>query len=219
MKNQHDIRIKRDQLHPWLDYKLSLLLKQCEKQGIYLIITEGFRTVAYQDSLYAKGRDKNGKVIGKTVTNAKGNSYSSQHQWGIAFDVAINDTKLLYDESTIRKVAKIAKGTGVGLGWGGDWTSIVDTPHFYLKKWGSTVAKLKSQYGTPDKFKKTWTAKVSGTKKGLNIWNKTHTKVKKKKLPNGTKVEVMYTKTYPFGKFTKVRYGGIVGLMKAKYLK
>lgn len=215
MKNEHDIRIDRTKLHPWLDYKISLLLKQCGKKGIYLIITEGIRTVEHQDSLYEQGRTQPGKI----VTNAKGKDYSSQHQWGIAFDIAINDTKLLYDEKTIKKVAKIAKSSKVLLAWGGDWKRPVDMPHFYLKKWGSTPSKLKQQYGTPDKFKKTWTAKVFGTKKGLNIWDKTHTKVKKKKLPNGTKVEVMYEKTYPFGKFAKVRYGGIVGLMKAKYLK
>ena len=213
MKN-HDVRIDRSKLHPWIDHKLNLLLKECKKQGIYLIVTEGFRTVEYQDSLYAKGRTKPGKV----VTNAKGNSYSSQHQWGIAFDIAINDKNLLYDDKTIKKVAKIAKSSKVGLAWGGDWKSIVDTPHFYLKKWGSTTEKLKEKYGTPDNFRKTFTAKVTGTKKGLSIWDKTHTKVKKKKLPNGTTVEVMYTKTYPFGKFAKVRYGEIVGLMKAKYL-
>lgn len=215
MKKEHDVRIDRSKLHPWLDYKLGLLLKNCAKQGIYLIITEGFRTKEYQDELYAKGRTKPGKI----VTNAKGSDYSSQHQWGIAFDIAINDTKLLYDETTIRKVAKISKSSKVLLAWGGDWKSIVDTPHFYLGKWGSTTSKLKQKYGTPDKFKKTWTKKVSGTKKGLNIWNKTRTKVLKKKLPNGTKVNVMYEKTYAFGKYAKVEYGGTVGLMKSKYLK
>lgn len=215
MKNKHEVRIDRTKIHPWLDYKLSLLLKECGKQGIYLIITEGFRTVEYQDSLYAKGRTKPGTI----VTNAKGNSYSSQHQWGIAFDIAINDTKLLYDSATIKKVAKIAKSSKVGLSWGGDWKGIVDTPHFYLKKWGSTTSELRRKYSSFKVFKETWTAKVTGTKNGLNIWDKTHTKVKKKKLSNGTKVEVMYVKTYPFGKFAKVRYGGIVGLMKAKYLK
>lgn len=215
MKNQHDVRIDRSRLHPWLDYKLDLLLKECAKKGIYLIVTEGFRTKEYQDELYAKGRTKHGKI----VTNAKGSSYSSPHQWGIAFDIAINDAEHLYDIKIIKKVAKIAKSSKVGLAWGGDWKSIVDTPHFYLKKWGSTTTKLKQKYGTPDKFEKTWKKKVTGTKKGLNIWDKTHTKVKKKKLSNGTTVEVMYTKTYPFGKFAKVRCGGIVGLMKAKYLK
>jgi peptidoglycan L-alanyl-D-glutamate endopeptidase CwlK len=211
MTKHHSIRIDRTKLHPWLDYKLSLLLAECEKKGIYLIITEGFRTKKYQDELYAKGRTTAGKI----VTNAKGSTYSSQHMWGIAFDIAINDTKLLYDETTIKKVAKIAKSSKVGLGWGGDWTSIVDTPHFYIKKWGSTTTKLKSLYGTPDKFEKTWTKEVFGTKKGLNIWNKTRTKVLKKKLPNGTKVNVMYSKAG----YSKVEYAGVIGWMKSSYLK
>ena len=146
MKKQNDIRVDLEKMHPWLVYKLKLLLKHCNENGIYLIITEGFRTKEYQDSLYAKGRTKPGKV----VTNAKGSTYSSQHMWGIAFDIAINDSKLLYDNATIKKVAKIAKSKKVGLSWGGDWKSIVDTPHFYLGKWGSTTAKLKGKYTNPD---------------------------------------------------------------------
>lgn len=217
MKTTHDIRIDRTKLHPWLNYKLTLLLKKCAKQGIYLIITEGFRTKEYQDSLYAKGRT----APGNKVTNAKGSDYASQHQWGIAFDIAINDSKLLYDVATIKKVAKIAKSSGVGLAWGGDWTSPVDMPHFYLKKWGDTPSSLKKTYGTPDKFKKTWTRKVSGTKEGLNIWSKDHKKVLVKKLKNGTQVNVMYdTSNYAVsGKFAKVEYKGTVGYMKSKYLK
>ena len=70
--------------------------------------------------------------------------------WGIAFDIAINDNKLLYDITTIKKVANIAKSSSIGLGWGGDWKSFQDTPHFYLKKWGSTTETLKQQYGTPE---------------------------------------------------------------------
>ena len=111
-------------------------------------------------------------------------------------------------------MAKIAKSKKVGLAWGGDWVSPVDTPHFYLGKWGDTPAKLKRTYGTFEKFKKTWTKEVFGTKKGLNIWNKTRTKVLKKKVPNKTKVNVMYiSKGY-----AKVEYNGVVGYMKAKYL-
>ena len=125
MAKKHDIRIDRKKLHPWLDYKLGVFLKECEKAGIYLIITEGFRTVEQQEALYAKGRTKPGKI----VTNARGNSYSSQHMWGVAFDVAINDSKHLYDASLIKKVAKLAKK--IGLGWGGDWKSFPDMPHFF----------------------------------------------------------------------------------------
>ena len=46
--------------------------------------------------------------------------------------------------------------------------ALVDTPHFYLEKWGDTPAKLKRTYGTFEKFKKTWTKEV--------FWNKKRTK-------------------------------------------
>lgn len=214
MKKEHDIRIDRTKLHPWLNYKLTLLLKQCAKKGIYLIITQGFRSKAEQDALYAQGRTKKGKI----VTNAKGSDYSSQHQWGIALKYDVDGdgriTDDTYNNKGIKKVAKIAKSKKVGLAWGGDWVSPVDTPHFYLDKWGDTPSKLKKKYGVFNNFKKTWTKEVFGTKKGLNIWNKTRTKVLKKKLPNKTKVNVMYiAKGY-----AKVEYNGVVGYMKAKYL-
>ena len=209
MRSTHDIRIDRKRLHPWLNYKLTLLLNRCSKKGIYLIITEGFRTKDYQNKLYAQGRTEPGNI----VTNAKGEDYSSQHQWGIAFDIAINDEELLYDDATIKKVSVIAKK--LGLGWGGDWTSPIDYPHFYLKKWGATTSLLKKTYGTPNKFKKTWKKKVFGTKRGLNIWNRTKTKIIAKKLKNGTKVNVMYSKL----RYSKVEYKGMVGYMKTKYLK
>lgn len=206
----HDVRIDRTKLHPWLDHKLSLLLKECTKAGIDIIITEGFRTKAYQDKLYAKGRTAPGNI----VTNARGSTYSSQHMWGIAFDIAINKKDHTYDANIIKKVAKIAKSKKVGLAWGGDWKSIVDTPHFYLKKWGSTTSKLKSLYGTPSEFKKTWTKTVTGTKNGLTLWDKA-IKKSREKVPNGTKVKVMYKK----GLYCKVKCKGKVGWMKAKHLK
>ena len=142
MIKHNDIRIDRKKLHPWLNYKLDLLLKKCNKKGIYLIITDGFRTVEHQDKLYAQGRTAKGNI----VTNAKGKEYKSQHQWGIAFDIAINDIKLLYDVATLKKVSKIAKSKAVGLAWGGDWGFLVDMPHFYLPKWGDTTSKLKKEY-------------------------------------------------------------------------
>ena len=211
MIKHNDIRIDRKKLHPWLNYKLDLLIKKCNKKGIYLIITEGFRTVKYQDKLYAQGRTTKGII----VTNAKGKDYKSQHQWGIAFDIAINDKKLLYDIPTLKKVSKIAKSRSVGLAWGGDWVRHVDMLHFYLPKWGDTTSKLKSTYKTPEKFRIEWTRTVRGTKTGLNIWNKSHTKVLYKKVPNGNEVNVMYIK----GNYAKVEYLGTVGYMKVKYLK
>lgn len=208
MKKEHDIRIDRSKLHPWLDQKLTVLLRKCAKKGIYLIITEGFRSKEYQDSLYAQGRTKPGKI----VTNAKGSTYSSQHMWGVAFDIAINDSKLLYDAATIRKVAVIAKG--IGLGWGGDWKSIVDTPHFYLPKWGSTTSQLKALYGTPEKFKRTWKKTVK-REKGVLLWKASSKKTGSHcRIPKGAVVEVLYSKDW----YTKVRYKNKVGYVNKKFV-
>lgn len=220
----HDIRIDRAKLHPWLNYKLKLFLKKCAKKGYNLIVTEGYRPVEYQDKLYSKGRTTAGII----VTNAKGSDYASQHQWGIAFDIAMNydvdgDGQITDDTWNTKgfsTVAQIAKS--LGLGWGGDWTNPIDRPHLYLKKWGSTTKKLKEKYGTPDKFFKTFTATVK-RKKGVRIWNKKKWSTKKtsddkvlKKIAYGTSVNVMYKKAIGW---SKVEYEGTVGWIRSRYLK
>jgi hypothetical protein len=68
---------------------------------------------------------------------------------GSKSDDAFNNNTGLFD-----KVGKIAQT--LGLGWGGAWTSIKDRPHLYLPDWGSTTSKLKSTYGTPEKFMASW---------------------------------------------------------------
>ncbi len=213
--NKHDIRIDRSKLHPQLDYKLGLLLKKCEKKGIYLIVTEGFRSKEQQDKLYAKGRTAPGNI----VTNARGSSYNSQHQWGIAFDIAMNydvdgDGKVTDDTwnaKGFQKVAKIAKS--IGLGWGGDW-KFVDTPHFYLKKWGSTTAKLKQNYGTFARFKRTWSATIYRTS-GLVLWKDILKTKKMLRIPDKERVQVLHKKLW----YAKVKYGNKVGYVNRKYLK
>ena len=147
-------------LHPRLQVKLAQLREECGKQGISILYSECLRTKAEQDALYAQGRTTPGNII----TNAKGSTYSSQHQWGIAADFyldmdidgdgdkkddAFNDATGLFEH-----VGAIAKS--IGLGWGGDWTSFKDRPHVYLPDWGSTTSKLKQQYGTPANFMQTW---------------------------------------------------------------
>ena len=68
--------------HPRLQRIAAAWLKACAAEGITVAISETLRTAAEQDALYAQGRTKPGNI----VTNAKGSSYKSQHQWGIAFD-------------------------------------------------------------------------------------------------------------------------------------
>lgn len=139
-------------LHPELQEKAKKLVTECAKQGLKIGIGECFRTVAEQDALYAQGRTKAGNI----VTNARGSSYSSHHQWGTAFDFYRNDGRGAYNTSGgfFDKVGKIGKK--LGLEWGGDWTSPVDKPHFQLPYWGSTTVILKKTFGTPENFKKTW---------------------------------------------------------------
>lgn len=157
------------QLHPELQKKVVKLQQECLKQGIKIKIGECVRTVAEQDALYAKGRT----VAGSIVTNAKGSTYSSMHQWGVAFDFYLGmdvdkDGKTSDDAfnnatGLFNKVGAIGKE--LGLEWGGDWKSIKDLPHFQLPDWGSTSTKLKSMYGTPMKFMSTWNNdKLSGVK-------------------------------------------------------
>lgn len=163
--------------HPQLQLLANKLVTECKKQGLIVKLGECFRSVAEQDALYAQGRTTKGSI----VTNAKGTSYSSMHQWGVAFDVVRNDGKGAYNDSDnwFSKVAKIGKS--LGLEWGGDWTSPVDKPHFQLPQWGSTPTKLKKLYGNVNNFKKTWNQeekivkqniKINGKIKAVNAINK-----------------------------------------------
>ncbi len=147
-------------LHPELQKKAALLKKECKEQGISILFSECLRTRSEQDALYAQGRTTPGSV----VTNAKGSTYSSQHQWGIAIDFYIDmdidgdgDKKYeAFNKSTgmFERVGSVAKS--IGLGWGGDWSSIKDRPHLYLPDWGSTTTRLKQLYGAPERFMETW---------------------------------------------------------------
>lgn len=150
-------------LHPKLQKKIVELKSACTAHGIKIGFSECLRTVAEQDALYAKGRT----VPGSIITNCKGNTYSSMHQWGVAADFYLimdvdgdgTTTDDAYNNSTklFEKVGKIAES--IGLEWGGSWTSFKDLPHIQLKDWGSTASKLKKTYGTPERFFKTWAVK------------------------------------------------------------
>lgn len=139
-------------LHPRLKRLQKKLIAQCAAWGLPIRITQEIRTAEEQDTLYALGRTKPGNI----VTNARGSSYSSHHQWGTAFDFCRDDGKPPYDDSD-RFFEKVgAMGKALGLEWGGDWKSIVDKPHFQLPDWGSGTAKLKELYCSPERFEKSW---------------------------------------------------------------
>ena len=126
-------------LHPCLQEKAYQLIDLCQQNGITIGISECYRTVAEQDALYAKGRTTAGSI----VTNCKGSSYKSMHQWYIAFDFYLivdvdgdgktNDDAFNDSTGLFEKVG--ALGQSIGLEWGGSWKSIKDKPHFQLPDW------------------------------------------------------------------------------------
>ena len=99
--------------HPRLQEAFQQLLAKCSAQGLAVGLGECFRTVAEQDALYAQGRTKPGSI----VTNAKGSSYASQHQWGLACDFYRTDGKGAYNESDRFFERVGAAGKSLGLGW------------------------------------------------------------------------------------------------------
>ena len=113
-------------------YARALYFK-ARDNGIAINIISGTRTHAEQDALYAQGRTTGGEI----VTNARG-GYSN-HNFGIAFDIGVFSGNRYLPESPLYKAVG-ALGMGLGLEWGGNWTSIVDQPHFQLRPaWASAM--------------------------------------------------------------------------------
>lgn len=123
-------------LHPVVRSAATALIERCYKLNISILITQGLRTIAEQDALYAQGRTKPGAI----VTNARGGY--SYHNFGLAVDFALllpNGSSVSWDMcrdgnnnqiADWQEVVKEAKG--LGFEWGGDWTSFKDYPIF---KW------------------------------------------------------------------------------------
>lgn len=75
-----------------------------------MLNTDGYRSIEEQNALYAQGRTKPGNI----VTNAKRGQ--SNHNYGIAFDVAIwNGNTIVWDRDW-NKIGTIGKSCG--LEWG-----------------------------------------------------------------------------------------------------
>ncbi len=102
------------------------LVQKAALNGIRIKVISGLRTYAEQNELYAQGRAR----PGPRVTNARG-GYSN-HNFGIAFDVGVFEGNKYLPDSVKYKAVGVL-GTDLGLEWGGNWTSIVDQPHFQLR--------------------------------------------------------------------------------------
>jgi peptidoglycan L-alanyl-D-glutamate endopeptidase CwlK len=118
-------------LHPSVREEMKLIVDECNKLltgKSQVRISQGLRTFAEQDALYAK-RPK--------VTNAKGGQ--SIHNYGFAIDIVliINgkeaswDTHKDWDNDGIADWDECVKVFAKhGWSWGGNWASFKDMPHF-----------------------------------------------------------------------------------------
>ncbi len=113
--------VKKDVLQPLVERKAQEIVKEMALLGLPVRITEGFRSVARQNELYAQGRTTKGNI----VTNAKGGE--SFHNYGVAVDFVFTKTGYNAPESHWKTLGTIAKKHGFT--WGGDWKGFVDKPH------------------------------------------------------------------------------------------
>lgn len=128
-------------VHPDL---VKVLTESIKETPFDFTITEGVRTVARQQQLYAQGRSTKGTI----VTNVDGVKKKSNHQpksdgYGHAVDlypfyngsVQVNDKDVIPRLKSISiHIKAVAKCLGIPITWGGDWKSPYDPPHFELKQ-------------------------------------------------------------------------------------
>lgn len=102
-----------------------VFLKECERQGLKVRITETYRSQERQNELYAQGRSKPGNKVTWTL--------NSRHTSRRAWDICQNIKGKEYDTSTgfFEKCGQVA--AKLGITWGGRWKT-PDRPHFEVSE-------------------------------------------------------------------------------------
>src|SRR5699024_408239 len=205
-------------VHPVIKQGAEEIIRRAYKQGIYVLFSDGYRSHAEQNALYAQGRTKPGQI----VTNARGGQ--SLHNYGLALDMFITNkqgTTATWQTDKVREVAQIAKS--LVFEWGGDWTGFKDYPHIQmtggltlsqlqagkkpnikLKNVGQSVSKPSTSKPKPQKPTKP-TNKAKLTVDGK--WGKSTTRELQKAL--GTPVDGIISKQ-PRNSVSQSLYGGTV---------
>lgn len=136
-------------IHPELARRVEKVIEAVAKRGFKVKVVQGLRTIAEQNSLYAQGRTKKGKI----VTKAPGGF--SPHNYGCAVDLALVDPVKengilthFPDRSPVWAIIG-EEGKRQGLEWGGDWKKFKDRPHLEvpLLKYGRPLLKMVSASG------------------------------------------------------------------------
>lgn len=133
-----DKRGKTKKLNPVFRERLVLLAEALARRSMQTLITDGLRTFAEQDALFAQGRTKPGPV----VTKARGGQ--SNHNYGLAVDMyPVINGKVFTDvpkgaSVEFRRAFNATQDAAgedaerLGLFWGARFSGIVDTPHIQL---------------------------------------------------------------------------------------
>ncbi|MBT2293444.1 M15 family metallopeptidase [Paenibacillus albidus] len=123
-------------LNPAVRAGTVALIQRSYEKGVPIVITQGLRTIAEQNALYAQGRTKPGPI----VTHARGGT--SYHNYGLAVDFALllpDGRSVSWDmnrdgdkdtRSDWQEVIQEAKK--LGFDWGGDWSSFKDYSHLQM---------------------------------------------------------------------------------------
>jgi peptidoglycan L-alanyl-D-glutamate endopeptidase CwlK len=114
---------KLEDLHPKVMQMCSEFIKDCDAQGIDILVTSTYRDHESQDALYAQGRTKSGAI----VTKAKGGQ--SFHNYKVAFDFVpiVNGKPAWNDSKLFIKCGEIAEKHG--LEWAGRWKRFAEMAH------------------------------------------------------------------------------------------
>ena len=107
------------ELLPVAQTACRLFLEKCQEAGLDVFVTETYRSQARQNELYEQGRTKPGQIVTWTK--------NSRHTSRLAWDIAVNPPKALYDIPTLEAAGDVA--ARLGITWGGTW-STPDRPHF-----------------------------------------------------------------------------------------
>lgn len=134
-------------LHPAVLAAATALIERSYAVGVPILITQGLRTIAEQDALYAQGRTRPGAI----VTNARGGY--SYHNYGLAVDFALllpNGWGVSWDMNRDGNrngsrdwLEVVQHAKTIGFEWGGDWTSFKDYPHMQMS-FGLSLAELRA---------------------------------------------------------------------------
>lgn len=137
-------------MHPVVKETVIELIRRCYAEGIYIFITDGYRSYTEQAAIYGQGRKSyvyNGKDYGQPGKNVVSNAKPgySNHNFGVAVDFVLTNKEGTAAYWTVdskwRRAAQIAKS--LKMDWGGDWKSFPDYPHLEMTG-GLSTSQMRS---------------------------------------------------------------------------